>query len=84
MLILTRKVGEAFYIEVEGREPIEVRLLEQGKQCKLGVSAPAEWKVWRSEIYQTVVENRQAAQSALPPILPVAEEPSSRRDPDSV
>lgn len=65
MLIITRRPGEAFVIEVEGAdgapELIEIKLLEGGSQTRLGVSAPPGCKVWRNEIYQTVLENRQAA-----------------------
>lgn len=65
MLIITRKPGESFVIEIEGAdgapELIEIKLLEGGSQVRLGVSAPQGCKVWRNEIYQTVLQNRQAA-----------------------
>ena len=64
MLIITRRPGESFVIEVQGAngesELIEIKLLEGGSQARLGVSAPQGCKVWRTEIYQTVLENRQA------------------------
>ena len=64
MLIITRKPGDSLILEVEGQpDIIEIKLLENGSQMKLGVSAPAGCKVWRSEIYQTILENRQAAAS---------------------
>lgn len=65
MLVVTRKNGDSLIIELEGQnETIEIKVLENGNQVKLGVLAPQGCKVWRNEIYQTVIENRQAAISA--------------------
>jgi carbon storage regulator CsrA len=65
MLLLTRKQGESLIIEVDGMtEPIEIALVESGTQARIGVSAPAKCKIWRKELYQTILANRQAATRA--------------------
>ena len=48
MLILTRKCGES--VIIDGR--IEI---------KIGIDAPAEMKVYRKELYDTLEENKSAA-----------------------
>ncbi|OGC90827.1 MAG: carbon storage regulator [candidate division Zixibacteria bacterium RBG_16_53_22] len=51
MLILTRKVGEAIAIGGE----IKVAVLGiQGKQVKLGVTAPEKVSVYRDEIFKKI------------------------------
>lgn len=61
MLILTRKVGEAIAIG----EDIKVTLLGiQGKQVKLGITAPEKVSVYREEIFKKVqAENVKASMS---------------------
>ncbi|HOK06376.1 MAG TPA: carbon storage regulator CsrA [Syntrophales bacterium] len=59
MLILTRKTGEGINI---GND-IRITLLEiKGNAVRIGVEAPREVAVHRTEIYELIVaENRQAA-----------------------
>ena len=59
MLILARKAGEAIQLGDE----ITVYVLEiRGKQVRLGVEAPANMSVHRTEVYERILEqNRQAA-----------------------
>ncbi len=65
MLLLTRKQGESLIIEVDGMaEPIEITLVEGGTQARIGVAAPAKCKIWRKELYQTILANREAATRA--------------------
>ena len=65
MLLLSRKQGESLVIEVEGLpQPIEIMLQETGPQTRIGVSAPENCKICRKELYQTILENRQAAAAA--------------------
>lgn len=65
MLILTRKSGESFLLELPGGETIEIKVAElTAGQVRLGVTAPENCKIWRSELYQTVQSNRQAAGTA--------------------
>lgn len=65
MLILTRKLNDSLLIEIEGQsEPIEIKVTELGMgQVRLGFTAPKSCKIWREELYQTVLNNRQAASS---------------------
>lgn len=59
MLILTRKLGESITIG----EEIKVTVVDsQGKQVKLGISAPKHIKVHREEIFERIQEeNKKAA-----------------------
>ncbi|RPF54360.1 carbon storage regulator CsrA [Aquisalibacillus elongatus] len=61
MLVLTRKVGESIQIG----EDITVKVLEvEGEQIKLGIDAPRDVDIYRSEIYQQILEaNQQASQT---------------------
>ncbi len=61
MLILTRKTGQGFTIG----DNIEITITEvSGDKVRVGISAPKEVKVLRSELAQTVEHNVQAAHSA--------------------
>lgn len=63
MLLLTRKPGESLVIEIAGMsEPIEITLMESGAQARIGISAPTQCRIWRKELYQTVLTNRLAAE----------------------
>ncbi|MFC6338407.1 carbon storage regulator CsrA [Pseudomonas sp. CCM 7891] len=62
MLVLGRAIGEIISIG----NHITVRILEvNGTQVKLGVEAPAEVKVHRSEVYQKML-NQQASRPRVP------------------
>lgn len=55
MLIITRKVGESFYIN----DDIVVTVVEiRGGQARLGIDAPKEVKIVREEIYNTILEGK--------------------------
>lgn len=61
MLILTRKTGEAIAIGDE----ITVRVLGiQGKQVRLGVTAPTQIPVHREEVYKRILEETKRAVSS--------------------
>ena len=47
MLVLTRKVGEA--ITIDGNIKIHIQKV-QGKQVRVGISAPKERKIQRTEL----------------------------------
>lgn len=59
MLVLSRKKGQKIIIN----DNIEIDVVDiQGDVVRLGISAPAEIKIFRGEIYQEIQEeNRQAA-----------------------
>ncbi len=61
MLVLTRKVDQSITIGSD----IKVTVLEiRGNQVRLGIDAPKETSVHRTEIYEMIVEeNIKAAQS---------------------
>ena len=64
MLILTRKVGESVIIG----DDIEVTVLGiKGGQVRLGLTAPAEVKVHRDEVYRKLHEDQHEAVSDAPP-----------------
>jgi len=62
MLVLTRKVDESITIGTN----ITVTVLEiRGNQVRLGIDAPRETSVHRTEIYKAIVEeNIKAAKTA--------------------
>ena len=61
MLILTRKKNES--IVIGGNIEIQVISIEEGK-VKIGINAPKEVEILRSEIIEKVEEsNREAAES---------------------
>lgn len=59
MLVITRKENDSIII-ITGNECIEITVTEIGKQVRLGISAPMSCKIWRKELYATVLENQQA------------------------
>ncbi len=63
MLVLSRKVGESILIGGN----IEVKVLKVDKNTvKIGIEAPREFKVYRKELYEKIVqENLQAVRSSV-------------------
>ena len=58
MLILTRKKGESVKIGDE----IEIFITEvKGDKVRIGISAPENMKITRTELYLTVENNKEAA-----------------------
>lgn len=58
MLVLTRKVGEAITIG----DQIKIKVVEvKGSQIRLGIEAPADFRIYREEIYVKVKEQNQLA-----------------------
>ncbi|MBR7552684.1 carbon storage regulator CsrA [Allobacillus sp. GCM10007491] len=58
MLVLTRKTGES--IQIGDDITIKVVAVE-GDQIKLGIDAPKNVDIYRSEIYQQIIEANQQA-----------------------
>lgn len=62
MLILSRKAGESLILD----GGIEIKITEiYGDKVRVGISAPADVKVYRKELYATIQENQSAAQVAV-------------------
>lgn len=58
MLVLTRKVGETLQIG----DDIEIKITEiSGDKVRIGIAAPAKYKILRGELIETIAENLQAA-----------------------
>lgn len=64
MLVFTRKSGESLMIGDE----VEVKVLSlSGDQVRIGISAPRQIAVHRSEIYQLIIQqNLLAGKSGVP------------------
>lgn len=62
MLILTRKKDER--IVLSGGIEIQVMAIEDGK-VKLGISAPKEVAVYRSEVYDQILNANQSAKASI-------------------
>lgn len=78
MLVLTRKIGESVLIGGE----IEVTLLDiKGDSVRIGVNAPRETRIQRSEIVEAVVAENTAAADAGPEAADAILAALSRRDP---
>ncbi len=61
MLVIRRRAGESFRIG----DDIEVEILEtSGGQVKIGIRAPREVPVLRTEVFLTSQQNRAAAAQA--------------------
>ncbi len=63
MLILSRKPGESLIIN----EEIEVKIIEvNGDKVKIGLSAPQDVKILRSELCHTMESNKEASATINP------------------
>jgi carbon storage regulator len=61
VLILSRKVGESIIIKV-GSNNIKITILESNNgTLKLGFEAPKEIKIYRSELYEEIVNQNKAS-----------------------
>lgn len=63
MLILGRKAGES--LTIGGDISITVLSVDSGGNVSLGIQAPKEMLILRSELQQAVSSNQEAAQSPL-------------------
>ncbi len=61
MLVLTRKPGQGFFVG----DNIEVTITEiSGDKVRVGIEAPKEIKILRTELSETMASNQQAAGKA--------------------
>jgi carbon storage regulator len=66
MLVIRRRAGESLFIG----EDVEIRILEMGpSQVKLGIEAPKDITVLRSEVRETQQANISAALERSPETL---------------
>ncbi len=73
MLILSRKTNEKIII---GND-ISISIIEiRGDQVKIGVDAPRNVKVFRQEVYQSILEENKAAAESLVSAIPDINLPS--------
>lgn len=65
MLVLTRRAGESIVIADDIKVTVISVNTKAGRACvKLGISAPADLKVFRQEIYEEIKRENQEASSA--------------------
>lgn len=67
MLVLSRKAGESLVID--DRISVTVLSIEPGGQVNLGICAPREVLVLRSELQKAASINQDAADSASPVLV---------------
>jgi carbon storage regulator len=59
MLVLTRKIGEMVRIA----DSVTVQVLSvRGSQVSLGITAPADVRIFREELYREIESQNQSAQ----------------------
>ena len=68
MLVLTRKLGESITIGDDVRITV---MAVKGNQVKIGIEAPTETKVYREEIYTSIIEAKKKADGGSDPDVPV-------------
>ena len=68
MLVLTRKLGESITIGDDVRITV---MAVKGNQVKIGIEAPTETKVYREEIYTSIIEAKKKAGGDSDPDVPV-------------
>lgn len=77
MLVLSRKEGESLMIG--DQISITILSIEAGGQVNIGVSAPKEVLILRSELQKAAAENQQAADTASAPLVAQLESALSER-----
>jgi len=62
MLVLSRKLNEAVIIDGS----VEVKIIEiSGDKVKIGINAPQECKILRSELCNTIDTNKEASATKI-------------------
>lgn len=58
MLVISRKVGESFLIS----DDVKVSILSvSGDKISIGIAAPADVRITRAELVETIAENKNAS-----------------------
>ena len=66
MLVLTRKCGES--IVIDGK--IKIKIMDvSDEKVKIGIAATVEMKVYRKELFETLKENKSAADNAAADVI---------------
>ncbi|HOJ47958.1 MAG TPA: carbon storage regulator CsrA [Bacillota bacterium] len=66
MLVITRKVAESFIIG----DNIRINILSvSGDKIKIGIEAPKDVKIMRTEVYETICNNIEAVTTEKLPDL---------------
>jgi len=65
MLILTRRPDESvFILDDTNCRKIEIKFLAvKGSQVRMGIEAPKDIKIYRNEVYDRVLEEKEASKS---------------------
>jgi len=63
MLVLTRRVGEAVRV---GDDILVTVVSLNGKEIRIGISAPKNVAVYREEIYERILQGRTGTARAAP------------------
>jgi len=77
MLVIRRRVGEAFFVG----DNVQIRIVElNAHRVVLGIEAPPEVSILRQEIRQAAEQNQQAART-ISPTMAVALAAQLRQNP---
>ncbi|UTF61287.1 carbon storage regulator [Gilvimarinus sp. DA14] len=58
MMILSRRLGESVIIEID-REPVKLKIMSiEGKQVILGIEAPKDIKILRTEVRERIEQSK--------------------------
>jgi len=60
MLVITRRAGESVVIGENAEVTVKVlEIRDNGNRVRLGIEAPKDMEIWRTEIYEKVLESRR-------------------------
>ena len=70
MLVLTRQKEQKIIVEIGGQRMTITVADVRGDKIRLGFDAPANFKIYRQEIYDAVLEENRASTRMRPGDLP--------------
>ena len=63
MLVLTRKPEESIIVVSPGGDTLEIHLAKiDNDRAKIGIEAPTDFRLFRKEVYDVVLQSNSAAQ----------------------